>query len=315
MTLAPPSPHYCGRFAPSPTGPLHLGSLLTAVGSYLQARAQGGRWLVRMEDLDPPRELPGASAQILTALEAHGMEWDGPVLYQSQRLDAYQQALERLIGSEQCYPCICSRREVEDHQQRHQLPAGVYPGLCRHRPMTRGDISAKIRVRIAEQHLIHFDDPIQGYQQSQLARSSGDFVIRRADGLFAYQLAVVIDDSYQGVTEVVRGSDLLDSTPNQIYLQQLLGLPSPAYMHLPVLIHSTGEKLSKQTFAQPLDTATAQQSLQRVFQFLGLPTDRSMHGATCHELLQWAVARWDHNQIPHKKSLVLPKESPEWVIE
>jgi glutamyl-Q tRNA(Asp) synthetase len=215
-----------GRFAPSPTGPLHFGSLVTAVASYLDARSKGGKWLVRMEDVDTPRNVPGADADILRTLERFGFEWDGPVLYQSTRLDAYREALERLKSGGHVYPCSCTRTTTE-------------PCQC-----TSG---ARWRVRFPD----------------------GDFTVRRADGIFAYQLAVVVDDAFQGVTDVVRGADLLDSTPRQMHLQKVLGLPSPRYRHVPVVLNEKGEKLSKQTLAPAIDPDGAAELLGRALQFLG----------------------------------------------
>ncbi len=266
-----------------------------------------------MEDLDPPREMAGAADNILTTLEAHGLEWDGAVLYQSSRHEAYQAALEQLINIDACYPCRCSRREIQQYQHAHQLPTHLYPGLCRLRSLDDLNISEKLRVRVGNQQ-IQFQDPIQGHQRVRLSESCGDFVIRRADGLFAYQLAVVVDDAHQQITEVVRGADLLDSTPNQLLLQQLLVLPTPNYIHLPIVVNREGEKLSKQTLAEPLDPQKAPRSLQRALQLLGIPADSSISEAPCHEQLQRAVELWDLTQVPRQHSLVLSGETPskEW---
>jgi glutamyl-Q tRNA(Asp) synthetase len=234
---------YIGRFAPSPTGPLHFGSLVTAVASYLDARAHRGRWLVRMEDVDQPRCMPGADAAILRTLGAFGFQWDGPVLYQSTRTGAYREALEHLRRKGAAYPCSCSRKEVGD------LP---YPGTC------RAGVQDPARPPAWR---VRFDSP------------EGDFVIRRADGVFAYQLAVVVDDAAQGVTDVVRGADLLDSTPRQIRLQQLLGYSTPRYVHVPLATNADGEKLSKQTLAPPLNSAQPEKELRAAMRFLGLDPD------------------------------------------
>src|ERR1700742_4386809 len=239
---------YTGRFAPSPTGPLHIGSLMAAVGSYLEAKAQGGRWLLRMEDLDPPREVPGAADGILRDLEKLGFKWHGPVLYQSRRRDAYEEALAKL-GS-QIFPCACSRSEIADSALAG-IEGPVYPGTCRD-GLAPGKTARSLRVRVRSED-IGFDDALQGPIHQDLAKDIGDFVVRRADGCHAYQLAVVVDDAAQGVTHVVRGADLLLSTPRQIHLQTLLGLSHPSYMHLPVAVNAAGEKLSKQTGARPLD--------------------------------------------------------------
>src|SRR3954471_12891151 len=239
---------YTGRFAPSPTGPLHMGSLIAALASWLDARAAGGRWLVRMEDLDRPRVLPGADDAILDALSRLGLQWDGEVVYQSKRHDLYRRALERL--GPHTYWCGCSRREIADSSlglARDGPP--IYPGPCR-----TGAAGAPRVVRVrTSADTITFDDRLQGRQAQMLERDIGDFVLCRADGLFAYQLAVVVDDAEQGVTDVVRGADLLDSTPRQLWLQKLLGYPQPTYLHIPVAVNDQGQKLSKQTLAPPVD--------------------------------------------------------------
>ncbi len=232
MPSTPLAPSYRGRFAPSPTGLLHAGSLTTAVGSYLQARSQGGEWLLRIEDLDPPREMPGASAAILRTLEAFGFAWDGPVVRQSQRLDAYQQALDQLIAQQRAYPCACTRREIA-LAGHPGLDGVVYPGTCRAGlPAGRHGRAWRLRVPAGR---ICFEDGLHGRIEQDVSACVGDYVLKRADGLFAYQLAVVVDDAWQGVNAVVRGADLLDSTTRQIVLQQALGVPTPSYMHLPVL--------------------------------------------------------------------------------
>jgi glutamyl-Q tRNA(Asp) synthetase len=249
-----------GRFAPSPTGPLHFGSLVAAVASYLDARALGGRWLVRIEDIDTPRNVPGAADDILRTLERFGLTWDGPVLYQSSRMDAYREALEKLRCAGYAYPCSCSRREVGD---------GIYPGTCRDRSPDLSKPHAW-RVRV-EDVTVGFDDRLAGRFEQNLKSDVGDFVILRADGIFAYQLAVVVDDASQGVTDIVRGADLLDSTPRQIWLQRLLGYPQPRYMHFPIATDAQGEKLSKQTLAPPLAPARTEEDLRAALRFLGQP--------------------------------------------
>jgi len=284
---------YVGRFAPSPTGPLHAGSLVAAVGSYLAARKVGGRWLLRIEDLDPPREVSGASDQVRRSLEAHGLHWDGPVVFQSDRLDAYQTALDELTASGYVYPCNCSRSELQDSATRGVFGL-VYPGYCRRGPRQPGDRHAW-RVRTDEE-LISFCDRRMGRYSQRLAQELGDFVIRRADGLFAYQLAVVVDDAWQGVTEVVRGEDLLDNTPRQILLQRLLGLPRPEYLHLPLVRDELGQKLSKQTFAAPLDDDRATGNLVEALTVLSLAPPPELRSAAVNELLAWAAAHW---RVPH----------------
>ena len=236
---------YVGRFAPSPTGPLHFGSLVAALASWLDARAAEGRWLVRIEDLDPPRAVPGAADEILRTLDRLGLGWDGPVLYQSRRSASYEAALESL----DTYWCGCTRREIADSSiGRATDGAQIYPGTCR-TGLAPGKTPRALRLRTGGEE-IAFTDRVQGPQRQILEREIGDFVLLRADGQFAYQLAVVVDDAEQGVTDVVRGADLLDSTPRQIFLQRLLGYPMPRYLHVPAAVNQAGEKLSKQTGAR-----------------------------------------------------------------
>lgn len=294
---------YTGRFAPSPTGLLHIGSLLTAVASYADARSNGGKWLVRMEDLDPPREMPGAASHILHTLEAFGFEWDGEVAYQSRRYALYEETLCRLQTAGLVYPCHCSRKDWQAGARRG-ADGFVYNGRCRHpgqRPALQGKQPAW-RIRVPDR-VIGFSDGIVGGYAQNLAGDIGDFVLLRADGYWAYQLAVVADDAEQGVTHIVRGQDLLVSTPRQIYLQQCLGVPTPQYAHLPLLINTQGQKWSKQTLAPALDLNRREQLLRQVFRYLNLPeapeTDRPA------ELLDWAVAHWDMDKVP-KHTITAP---------
>lgn len=294
---------YTGRFAPSPTGLLHIGSLLTAVASYADARSNGGKWLVRMEDLDPPREMSGASSHILHTLEAFGFEWDGEVAYQSRRYALYEETLCRLQTAGLVYPCHCSRKDWQAGARRG-ADGFVYNGRCRHpgqRPAPQGKQPAW-RIRVPDRD-IGFSDGIVGDYAQNLARDIGDFVLLRADGYWAYQLAVVADDAEQGVTHIVRGQDLLVSTPRQIYLQQCLGVPTPQYAHLPLLTNAQGQKWSKQTLAPTLDLNRREQLLRQVFRYLNLPeapeTDRPA------ELLDWAVAHWDMDKVP-KHAITAP---------
>jgi glutamyl-Q tRNA(Asp) synthetase len=253
---------YVGRFAPSPTGPLHFGSLVAALASWLDARAAGGRWLVRIEDLDAPRAQPGAAQDILRTLSRLGLEWDGDVVYQSQRAHLYQQALQRLEGH--TYWCGCTRREIADSALGLAADgAQIYPGTCR--DGTRKTRRA-MRVRTTTE-VTSFTDRVQGRQQQALESDVGDFVLHRADGQYAYQLAVVVDDAEQGITDVVRGADLLDSTARQIWLQRLLGYPQPRYLHIPAAVNAAGEKLSKQTGAAPV--AGRKNALREALLFLG----------------------------------------------
>ena len=290
---------YCGRFAPSPTGPLHFGSLVAALGSYLDARAAGGLWLVRMEDLDPPREVPGAADAILRSLAALGLHWDGEVMYQSRRSAAYDEALTRLLAGGRAYPCACSRKEIETALA--DTDASVYPGTCRN-GLADGRTARSVRARVDSME-ITFDDAIQGRFAQQLDREVGDFVIRRADGFTAYQLAVAVDDAEQGITHVVRGSDLLDSTPRQILLQQQLGYPVPDYAHLPLAIDAGGAKLSKQTRAPAIDTTQPSRALWAALRFLGQAPAVELADATPDDLLNWAIHYWERSSIPPQRTL------------
>ncbi|HUX23933.1 MAG TPA: tRNA glutamyl-Q(34) synthetase GluQRS [Burkholderiales bacterium] len=294
---------YRGRFAPSPTGPMHFGSLVAAVGSYLEAKTRGGLWLLRMEDLDTPREQPGAADAILRTLEACGMGWDGEPIYQSRRSEAYRAALARLEAQGLVYACGCSRREIADSGLG---PDGalIYPGTCRN-GLAPGKAARATRVRV-DHEAIEFEDLIQGKLSQDLAAEVGDFVLRRADGLHAYQLAVVVDDGEQEITDVVRGADLLDSTPRQIYLQRLLGLPTPRYLHLPAAVNAVGEKLSKQTLAPPVDARDPVPALARVMDFLGQAPPAQLGRASLAEFWHWALAHWDAQHIPRRRSLPAP---------
>jgi glutamyl-Q tRNA(Asp) synthetase len=277
---------YRGRFAPSPTGALHDGSLVAALASWLDARANGGAWLVRIEDLDPPREVAGAARQILDALAAFGLVADEPPLWQSARGELYRQALERLQSAGLLYGCACSRAEIAAAQAAFGLPPQVYPGTCRDR--RGGGIRRALRVRVPDE-TVGFVDRARGPYGQNLAREVGDFVVRRADGLWAYQLAVVVDDGEQRITDVVRGADLLDNTPRQIWLQRALGLPTPRYLHLPLVTSATGEKLSKQTGATALDTDRPLAALERAWRHLGFP---ALGAASVDAFLRTATGLW-----------------------
>jgi len=281
---------YAGRFAPSPTGPLHFGSLVAALASWLDARAAGGRWRVRIEDLDAPRAEPGAAERILRTLEEFGLSWDGPVVYQSQRSALYRQALQRL--EKQTYWCGCSRREIADSSLGLASDgAQIYPGTCRN-GIAPGKTPRALRIRASDN--VECTDRVQGRQNQRLERDVGDFLLYRADGQFAYQLAVVVDDAEQNVTDVVRGADLLDSTPRQIYLQRVLGYPTPRYLHVPAAVNAAGEKLSKQTGAAPIDISRRGDALRRALAFLGQPeTDE----------LALAVKNWNTALIPATRVL------------
>lgn len=287
--------YYRGRFAPSPSGPLHFGSLVAAVGSYLEARTRGGEWLVRIEDLDPPRVVPGAGDDILRTLDACGMERDGDIVHQSTRSDAYHAALHQLRQLGRIYPCACSRSEIADSAITG-IEGYVYPGTCRHGlPPAKAARTLRVDTRGA---VIHFDDAVQGRLVQNLETDIGDFVLYRADQVFAYQLAVVVDDAEQGITHVVRGADLLDSTARQIHLQRLLGLPTPQYAHLPVAVNRDDEKLSKQTLAPPLDPTHPLPALFDVLEFLGQRPPAALAGASLTEYWQWAIANWRMERVP-----------------
>jgi glutamyl-Q tRNA(Asp) synthetase len=294
---------YRGRFAPSPTGPLHFGSLVAAIGSYLDAKAHKGAWLVRIDDLDQPRTVPGAADLILHALEALGMAWDETVVYQSARDEAYRDALETLKQRRLVYPCSCSRREIAD-SAAGGLDGPVYPGTCR-KGLLAGRAARAERV-LTNNTRVEFTDAIQGRIAHSLERQVGDFVLKRADGFFAYQLAVVVDDAAQGITDIVRGADLLDSTTRQIYLQQLLGFPVPRYAHLPVAVNVLGEKLSKQTLAAPIDTASPVPVLNAALAFLGQSVVADCGPQDVAGFWKRATAAWDLGRVPRQRTQPAP---------
>ena len=286
-----------GRFAPSPTGPLHFGSLVAAVASYLQARTQGGRWLVRVEDIDPPREQPGASARIIEALERYGFEWDGDVIFQRRSRPAHESALQYLLDNGMAYHCGCSRKDLADSPRG---PLGtIYPGTCR----TGCDATeTAIRVRTTNEP-IAFDDVLQGRIEQRLESESGDFVIRRRDGLIAYQLAVVVDDARQGVTEVVRGIDIIDSTVRQIWLQRLLGYPTPTYAHVPVVTHPDGDKLSKLTGAPAIPLDEVRPTLVTALAALEQSPPPDLAAAALPDIWCWALDNWKLEQLQGLKAV------------
>ncbi|MCV6605441.1 MAG: tRNA glutamyl-Q(34) synthetase GluQRS [Porticoccaceae bacterium] len=277
-----PSP-YIGRFAPTPSGPLHFGSLVAALASYLDAKHHNGQWLVRIDDIDPPREVPGAADTILRQLNAHGLHWDGDVLYQSTRNDAYRAALQQL----HTYPCDCSRQAIK-------VMGGHYNGHCRQRQLPPpGDYALRVQVKDASE--IAIDDKIQGPQRWPIkANGNDDFIVRRRDGLFAYQLACAVDDLHQGITHVVRGQDLLDSTPRQLYLMQLLapGQALPVYSHIPLVMGEDGQKLSKQNLSPAIAKEEAAENLYMALCHLELPPPEGLVSAPVQELIKWGVANW-----------------------
>ena len=294
---------YRGRFAPSPTGPLHFGSLVAAVGSYLDAKAHGGVWLVRMDDLDLSRTVPGAADLILRSLESLGMAWDEPVVYQSKRSAAYEAALKVLKKRKLIYPCACSRREIADSAVGG-LDGPIYSGTCR-KGLLAGRAARADRV-ITDNTRIELKDVIQGKIVHSLERQVGDFVVKRADGYYAYQLAAVVDDAAQGITDVVRGADLLDSTTRQIYLQQLLGYTTPRYAHLPVAVNVLGEKLSKQTLAAPIDNRELLATLNAVLAFLGQDTITDADPKKMADFWKRAIAGWDLARVPRQRTQPVP---------
>ncbi len=281
---------------------------MTALGSYLDARTHGGEWLLRMEDLDPLREQPGAADTILATLEAYGLHWDGPVLYQHTRVEAYQAAIERLLAEGMAYPCACSRREIADSGV-HGLEGPVYPGTCR-KGLPSGKHARGVRLWVPLDETPSFNDALQGAHRQHLASEIGDFVIRRAEGYFAYQLAVVLDDAFQGITHVVRGADLMLSTPRQIYLQRVLGLRPLIYMHLPVAVNAAGEKISKQNPAGPLlDETPPCRVLFRVLEFLQQSPPAELRSVSLTELLCWAVSHWQPQRMRGLQTQKITQES------
>ncbi len=290
-------PVYVGRFAPSPTGPMHFGSLLAAVASYLQARKNAGKWLVRVEDIDPPREQSGATDMIIEALEQYGFEWDNGITYQSSSGGAHDAAIRQLLAAGHAYRCGCSRRDLRDAESG---PLGtIYPGTCRN-----GCDAAETAIRVrTDDKAIIFEDGLQGTQSQCLESESGDFIIERRDGLVAYQLAVVVDDHEQGITEIVRGIDLMDSTPRQIWLQQLLGYSTPSYLHIPVATFPNGQKLSKNTAAPALPLDQPGPTIVAALHALGQQPALGLETATLAEIWSWALRHWDIEAISSKTQI------------
>ncbi|HSR63228.1 MAG TPA: tRNA glutamyl-Q(34) synthetase GluQRS [Gammaproteobacteria bacterium] len=278
---------YVGRFAPAPSGPLHFGSIVAALGSYLQAKSQHGEWLVRIEDSDRFRVVEGATELILNTLEQLGLTWDGEVVIQSQREDRYREELARLQSTGLVYPCTCTRRETRGKP---------YPGTCRNGP-SHNRTNSSLRIRTDDTR-IEFEDTVTGKYIQSLEDEVGDFIIRRADGMTAYHLAVIIDDTDQGVTEVVRGADLIDSTPRQIYLQRMLEYSVPGYLHLPVAIDDTGRKISKQNNAPGIDVAQGARVLTNALAFLGQKPDPQLADAAVSDVIRWGLDHWDVSIIP-----------------
>jgi glutamyl-Q tRNA(Asp) synthetase len=294
---------YIGRFAPSPTGPLHFGSLVAAVASYCDAKFNQGKWLLRMEDVDKPREMAGAAEDILRTLEAFGFEWDGEVILQSQRSEIYENHFQQLKSKGLIYACTCSRKEIADSATTAGIEGAIYPKTCRLKPaLAANNQNPQPAYRVATLDAeIRFKDLIQGQVTQNLARDIGDFILKRKDGLFAYQLAVVADDALQGITHIVRGADLLDSTPRQIYLQQLLEVTTPVYAHVPVAVNAVGQKLSKQTLAKSITPKNSTYLLFDALRFLGQSPPAEIKNATLAEVWRWAIANWQLEKIPQQK--------------
>lgn len=296
---------YKGRFAPSPSGPLHFGSILAAMASYCDARAAKGRWLVRIEDIDAPRSRDQYASDILSTLNLYGFEWDQEVVWQSERTSLYRQALTQLSKQGLIYPCSCSRKMVDAAYGDQASAERIYPGTCRHRSTPLSDVEQVAwRMKVPDAS-IEFDDRLQGHQQQQLSREVGDFVLRRADDIYTYQLAVVVDDAEQGISHVVRGADLLASTPRQIWLQQCLGLATPCYLHIPVAMDGNGKKLSKQTLAQAVTKENAVEVLLAAWSFLDQIPPKATPGTPTAFWL-WAHAHWQTGRLPSVQMLPAP---------
>ncbi len=293
---------YIGRYAPSPTGPLHFGTLVAAVGSYLQAKSQQGKWLMRIEDVDTTRSVAGAADGMLRSFERFGFEWDGEVIYQSLRTEHYEQALATLTDKKLVYPCTCSRKQIAD-DTIEGLPTGIYNGKCQSRTLPLNEEHA-LRIRTGDT-AITFEDQVMGRHSQQLNTECGDFVIKRRDGLFAYQLAVVVDDALQGITEVVRGTDLLDSTPRQIYLQQQLGYAQPDYLHLPLVIDENKQKLGKSTGGAALDSSQPVKSLFTALKHLGQNPPDELETTGLNSFWQWAIKHWKLHNIPKQNQTLI----------
>lgn len=293
---------YRGRFAPTPSGPLHMGSLLTALASYLQARRAGGSWLLRMDDLDAERSRADHADTILSQLEAHRLLWDEPVRWQSQHVEQYEQAFAQLCRHTTCYRCTCTRADLAA-ESRLGIDGPVYSGRCRHSRRVEGKGSWRLAVAPG---VLDIEDPWQGTIERCLVDDVGDFVVRRADGLIGYQLACVIDEQAQRITEVVRGADLIGSSIRQRHLQRLLQLVPPEYRHLPLLLDANGNKLSKQNHAKPIDNSTAAANLQHCLKLLGQDPPLPLESASAEETIEWAVVSWNPQRIPRKATLADP---------
>ncbi len=292
------SSSYIGRFAPSPSGPLHFGSLVAAVGSYLQAKSQQGKWLVRIEDIDPPREVAGASEDILATLVAYGLVWDGDVIYQSQQTPHYEAVLATLNQQDLSYACACTRKLIKQQ-------GGLYLGNCRNKNLAIAGNALRINVAKLAQPITHFYDQLQGDITLDVQHTDEDFIIKRKDGLYAYNLAVSIDDINQGITQVVRGADLLPATGKQLSLYQLLTKPAPSYIHLPLVVTEPGVKLSKQNHALAIDKQKPVPTLLKALSFLGHQVPEHVDKSSCATILNWAVQNWHLRNVPKQTEIPL----------
>ena len=284
-----------GRFAPTPSGPLHFGSLVTALASYCHAKSQQGQWLIRIEDVDTPRIVDGSLELILNGLEAFGFEWDGEIIYQSDQFERYEAGLQQLLKQGHAYACECSRRSLRDAGVKTGPLGMIYPGTCRNKKLDQENHS--IRINTESTDLVSYQDQIFGKVGINIPEQSGDFVIRRADGIYAYHLAVVLDDELQNINQVVRGADLLEVTCLHLYLQQLLGFTPPEYLHIPLVRNDIGDKLSKQTGATALDISQASTLLVSALRILGQPVEPGLEQATTSEIIEQAVRSWDYQRI------------------
>jgi len=287
---------YIGRFAPSPSGPLHFGSLIAALGSYLQAKSQQGLWQLRIEDIDPPREVQGASADILQTLQAYGLQWDDEVIYQSKQAPSYEKTLAKLRDEGLSYACHCTRKSIKSE-------GGIYLGHCRDKQLTSENKALRLNLSKLKQTVNQFNDQLQGTVFLNTLQADEDFIIKRKDGLYAYNLAVVIDDINQGITEVVRGADLLNTTGKQLCLYQLLKQSPPAYIHLPLAVTAPGQKLSKQNHALAIDKNDPIPTLLKALDFLGHSMSDTTDKSSCEKILQWAIKNWNLDNIPKQTEI------------
>lgn len=307
MTFLAP---YRGRFAPSPTGPLHFGSLIAAMGSYLQAKHQNGEWLIRIDDIDPPRQQKGASEHILKTLEDFGFEWDADVLYQSNRHKRYQEVVDILLEHETAYFCSCSRKSIlKNSGYKNKHGEIVYPGFCRNNPLVKSENSSDYSTRLrCDDKPISFIDNLMGKQSFNIELLTGDFILQRRDGYFSYHLACGIDDAEQNITEVVRGSDLLKCTPYQIHIQQSLNLRSPQYCHLPIVISARGQKLSKQHHAEPINPKNSVDLLYKTLKFLGQTPPIELIDSSQEDIWHWAKTHWRLDLVPQKHQIMVERK-------